>query len=270
MRVPEQQPDWPDSWRAVCHFDKIEVLRQTSRMSKGHALAYNVRLNKVLEMIAGAVPGSARILDLAAAQGTYSLALAEKGYNVVWNDLRAELEGYVRLKHESGAISYLPGNVFDLADEASFDAVVIAEIIEHVAHPDEFLSKVAKMVKPGGVIVMTTPNGAYCLNSLPKFSDCADPSQFEANQFKPDGDGHIFLIHPDEVYRLGEKAGLLVEQHLLFTNLLTAGHRKTSYILALLPWNLAMMQEKASQGLLGRLLPSAFANSATLFRKPLI
>jgi len=46
----------------------------------------------------------------------------------VWNDLRAELEGYVRLKHERGAIVYLPDNVFDLADEASFDTVVIAEI----------------------------------------------------------------------------------------------------------------------------------------------
>ena len=33
------------------------------------------------------VPGS-RIIDIAAAQGNFSLHLAEAGYRVTWNDLR--------------------------------------------------------------------------------------------------------------------------------------------------------------------------------------
>jgi 2-polyprenyl-3-methyl-5-hydroxy-6-metoxy-1,4-benzoquinol methylase len=40
-----------------------------------------------------------------------------------------------------------------------FDAVLITEVIEHVAHPDEFLAKTAALVKPHGSIVLTTPNG---------------------------------------------------------------------------------------------------------------
>ena len=41
------------------------------------------------------------MLDLAAGQGNFSLALAERGYRVTWNDLRGDLEGYVRLKLDS-------------------------------------------------------------------------------------------------------------------------------------------------------------------------
>src|ERR1043166_1848550 len=46
---------------------------------------------------------------------------------------------------------------------------LITEIIEYVAHPDEFLRKAASLAKPGGYIVMTTPNGGDFLNRLPKF-----------------------------------------------------------------------------------------------------
>ena len=31
-------------------------------------------------------------------------------------------------------------------------------------------------------------------------SDCVDPSVYESGQFKPDSDGQIFLLHPDEVH----------------------------------------------------------------------
>ena len=121
-------------------------------------------LGEVLE------PG-ARVLDVAGAQGNFSLALAEMGYRVTWNDLRGELADYVRLKHERGAVEYAPGNMFELRADTLFDAVLITEVIEHVAHPDQFLAQAAALVRPGGYVVMTTPNGRYFRNTLPKFSN---------------------------------------------------------------------------------------------------
>ncbi len=73
--------------------------------------------------------------------------------------------------------------------------ILIAEVIEHVAHPDGFLRNIAQMLKPGGHIVLSTPNSEYFKNDLPRFSDCADPSQYEAIQLKPNSNGHVFLLH---------------------------------------------------------------------------
>jgi 2-polyprenyl-6-hydroxyphenyl methylase/3-demethylubiquinone-9 3-methyltransferase len=145
------------------------------------------------------------------------------------------LADYVKLKWEYGTIHFAPGDVFTLGFDSEFDVVLITEIIEHVAHPDEFLKKIAQIVKPGGYIVMTTPNGEYFRNPLPKFSDCTDSSQFEAVQFQPDADGHIFLLHLDEVENLAQQADLSVLETRLFTNPLTNCYLKLEALLNLLP-----------------------------------
>jgi 2-polyprenyl-3-methyl-5-hydroxy-6-metoxy-1,4-benzoquinol methylase len=132
-------------------------------------------------------------------------------------------------------LHYLPGNVFELDFNAYFDVVLIAEVVEHVAHPDEFLKKIARMIKPEGYIVMATPNGGCFMNRLPKFSDCPDPAQFEAVQFQPNPDGHIFLLHIDEINHLAHQAGLSVKELRLFTNPLTNEHIKLGVLLKVLP-----------------------------------
>jgi 2-polyprenyl-6-hydroxyphenyl methylase/3-demethylubiquinone-9 3-methyltransferase len=177
--------------------------------------------------------------------------LAELGYQVVWNDLRAELADYVRQKYEFGTVEYSAGNVFDFsADEVGkFDVILATEIIEHVAHPDEFLHKLATLLSEGGAIVLTTPNGGYFRNRLPRFSDCSDPSVYEAVQFKPNAVGHIFILHTDELITLASKAGLAVEQLVLFTNPLTNGHIKTGPLLRLIPEVMIGLGEKLTRAL---------------------
>ena len=244
MRRVHPEPSWPASWRYSFPYDEQEIYGEVR--NPGYVYAYGNRQRQALRLLTEAVAPGARVLDLAAGQGNFSLALAERGYRVTWNDLRADLEGYVRLKHERGDIDFAPGNAFELEFPALFDAVLITEVIEHVAHPDEFLAKAAALVKPGGVIVMTTPNGAYFRNRLPRFADCTDPSVFEGNQFKPDSDGHIFLLHPDEVHTLAARAGLAVDELVLFTNPLTNGHLKTAAALQALPRSLVATLEQAT------------------------
>lgn len=267
MRRVAYDQKWTESWKNAHRYDELEIWGLTTPLSRGHAIAYQVRMDKTLELISAVVPREARILDIAAAQGNYSLRLAEMGYNVVWNDLREELAGYVRLKHEYGRIEFCPGNAFEIAQDEEFDCVLIAEIIEHVAHPDDFLNKVARLVKPGGFVVMSTPNGGYFLNNLPKFSECKNPAQYEKIQFKPDGDGHIFLLHSDEIDHLGAQAGLHLQKHHLFTNPLTVGHLKLGLLLRFLPDDLVYFIEKATQSLPNCVSKRIFANSASRFQK---
>jgi len=234
---------------------------------RGYAESYRIRQKKTLQLIQEVLPKGSRILDIGAAQGNFSLTLAEMGYKVVWNDLRAELADYVKLKHEHGEITYAPGNAFELNFPEPFDGVVITEIIEHVAHPDEFLRKAAQLVRPGGYIIMTTPNGAYFRNNLPKFSDCADPSVYESIQFKPNADGHIFLLHPEEVAILGERAGLELVTLLLCINPLSAGHVKTAPLLSVLPMSIVRGLEQVSQRLSPPIRRKLLCQMAAVYRK---
>jgi 2-polyprenyl-3-methyl-5-hydroxy-6-metoxy-1,4-benzoquinol methylase len=265
MRRVDRQDDWVQSWKDSYAYDREEIYGEISNW--GYAYAYKNRRRQTLRLLTDVLPVGARILDLAAAQGNFTLALAEMGYEVTWNDLREELADYVRLKHERGQIHFAPGNAFHLHFPSLFDAALLTEAIEHVAHPDEFLAKAAALVKPGGYLLMTTPNGAYFRNSLPKFSDCADPSVYEATQFRPDAEGHIFLLHPDEIHVLAKRAALHVDVIKLFTNPLTAGHMKTKRLLRILPKHWIDMLETATQQLPSPLKQKALVQMAVRFRR---
>ena len=231
--APENR--WLESWKYSYQYDRLEIYGDMS--CHGYAYAYANRRKHTLELVQEVAQPKAKILDVAAGQGNFTLSLAELGYEVTWNDLREELVDYVKLKWEHGIVHYAPGNVFTLDFESNFDIVLITEIIEHVAHPDEFLKKITRMVKPEGYVIMSTPNGEYFYHNLPRFSDCPDPSQFEAKQFQPNEDGHIFLLHIDEVESLAQQSDLLVVEARFFNNPLSNGYLKLGTLLKWLPRN---------------------------------
>ena len=194
---------WPESWKYSYPYDCLEIYGQ--RDSLGYAYAYRQRVKHTIDLIQSVAKPGAKILDIAAAQGNFSLHLAELGYEVTWNDLREDLIDYVK--------------------------------------------KVAEFVKPGGHIVMTTPNGEYFYNRLPRFSDCSNPEIFESVQFKPNSDGHIFLLHKDAIYQIAQAANLTVKKINFFTNPLTNGHIKTWLLLKFLPRSFVDWLESLTQQL---------------------
>lgn len=248
--LPQPRPDWPESWRVSHHYDLLELGNHGA--DRGYVHAYNARARATLEAVGRFAPPPARVLDIAAGQGNFSLRLAAMGYDVTWNDLRAELVEYVRLKSSlAERLSFAPGNAFDLGPEhqARYDVVLATEIIEHTAHPDEFLRRIANFVRPDGILVLSSPNGAYIRSKLPRFSECSDPSQFEAVQFKPDADGHIFLIWRDELESFARSAGLQLVDFEFLGNPLTVGHMKLSAMLSLLPTSAVTALERFTQRL---------------------
>ncbi len=219
-KLPNPSADWPESWQLSYDFDAREWGPDHSRPA--YRYAYQLRIASIQRALERTSPPPITVVDVGAAQGTLSLRLAEAGYIVTWNDYREDLVGYVQLKYERGQIYYAPGDIFQSDKVGTFDAVVCAEVIEHVAHPDELLSKLASLTKPGRPVVVSTPNGDNLFNKLPSFFEIPDPALLEPAQFQPDSNGHLFLLLPSELQILAERAGLrvrsldLVQTHLVY------------------------------------------------------
>ena len=53
--------------------------------------------------------------------------------------------------------------------EASFDSIVAGELIEHLDRPWDFLEEAYRVLRPGGHLLITTPNKEAWLNKLTGF-----------------------------------------------------------------------------------------------------
>lgn len=266
MKCLDLDVNWPESWQESHRHDRIEFWGD--RRALGLTYSYQNRFSRAIRLVQEAVSPSARILDCGAAQGNFSLRLAELGYDVTWNDLRPELADYVKLKQETGVLRFRAGNILDhhVEESVRYDLILATEIVEHVAHPDQFLAKLTRLLKPEGKIVLTTPNGEYFLSRYPKFSECADSSVYESRQFQPDSDGHIFLLWVDELPELARKSGLEIEEVAVFNNPLTSGHWKLRFLLPFLPKWFVRMCESCTQKLPGPLMRKLNAHIACRLR----
>lgn len=98
-------------------------------------------------------------LDIGCGGGLVSEPLARLGAAVVGLDAVAENVrlGQAHADAQGLAIAYRVGATEDIAEAGkTFDLVVAFEVIEHVADRDRFLDACARLVKPGGLIVLGT------------------------------------------------------------------------------------------------------------------
>ena len=92
---------------------------------------------------------SGLLLDVPAGGGPIAAGARELGYHVVGLDLFPP-EGFAGVQGDACA-------PFPFAD-AAFDVLVSMEGIEHFENQAAFVRECARVLKPGGTLVLTTPN----------------------------------------------------------------------------------------------------------------
>lgn len=102
-----------------------------------------------------ALPEDARILEAGCGGGRILRTLHALGYRDV-TGLEHSQSRLDAVKRAGGTSATLICSEQVPFDDASFDAVVSAAVIEHVADPAAWLAELARVVKPGGLVSMTS------------------------------------------------------------------------------------------------------------------
>src|SRR6266536_6693906 len=98
-----------------------------------------------------------RVLDIACGEGYGTAALSRAGAaSVIGVDISEETCEHARRKYgvdaRQGSADQIP------LPAQSIDVVVSFETIEHVERPEAFLDECLRVLAPGGMLVLSTPN----------------------------------------------------------------------------------------------------------------
>ncbi len=159
---------------------------------------------QIAEKIQTEVAIGSKILDLGAGEGALSSRLSDLGYKVTAADKNSE-DFKCKQSHFS-CINFESSeeiSQFVAEHEGEFDAVLGVEVIEHVQDQWKYVRQLMKMARPGGLVLITTPNTASWLSRTQFFLT----GRF--HQFS-DGDlsyGHINPVSPWELSLILQESG---------------------------------------------------------------
>ena len=135
-----------------------------------------------------------KVLDLGAGSGRHLRALDSKGAWVVAGDLSPEVHT------ASGGVVQLDAHHLPFT-RASFDLVIVSEVLEHVLDPQLVLYECARIVRPGGLVTV----------SVPRFTPEA-VNWLLSMEYQRVPVGHIHIFTLRELRSLARRAGFVVER----------------------------------------------------------
>ena len=150
--------------------------------------------------------GNIHVLDAGAGHGALSKRLYEAGFAVSACDFAPELFRYDAVEcRRANLTERLP------YDDATFDYVLAVEVMEHIADHEQFFREAHRVLKPGGRVVVSTPN-ILSLKSRLRFLLSGFFYSFKPIvREKDDGLQHVASLTVDQYRYVAGRAGLTLE-----------------------------------------------------------
>jgi SAM-dependent methyltransferase len=150
-------------------YDEIGAAQLEERYLANNAYAI-ARMHLVLEWLLPLARTGGTLLDIGCASGYYSVAFAKAGGRATGIDISEASIALARRRAEreslAGRCDFLQGDMRSLSiREGDYDAAVMTEVLEHVREQKEAVEQVFRALRPGGVLVLTTP---HAFDELPR------------------------------------------------------------------------------------------------------
>ena len=109
-----------------------------------------------LKLLSKFAPAPGQLVEGGIGSGRNLVEFEKRGYSVTGLDLMPESVAHVKGRGVEDC------HVHDLEvpwpmDDGSVDAIVLLDVLEHIEHPVVTLKNMHRVLKPGGVVVMTVP-----------------------------------------------------------------------------------------------------------------
>jgi ubiquinone/menaquinone biosynthesis C-methylase UbiE len=146
-------------------------------------------------------PGE-KILDVASGNGFYSEKMARRGATVTGIDMDPVRIEHAKTYHNVSGVQYDLGNAESLPyPDATFDKVVSVCALEHFGDPQRAVSEMARVLKPGGTLVLHVDSFSY-----------REISEETRNKHRREYYVNNYFTH-ESLGKIHENAGLRVEEH---------------------------------------------------------
>jgi len=125
------------------------------RQRKDKEAAQVIDYLKIIPQLGKFMPEKGRLLEIGCAMGTLLNEIRKLGWKV--SGVEPEEWTCEIARNKYGL--YVINSTFQEADleDSSFDVVLLLHVIEHLPNPAEGLSQIARIVRPGGFLVVETP-----------------------------------------------------------------------------------------------------------------
>jgi SAM-dependent methyltransferase len=108
--------------------------------------------------LVAAVGTGNRVLDVGCSTGYLAMVLSRRGNRVVGIELDPDAADRAREWCEDVFVG--DAETIDTHLGGAFDVVLCADVVEHMRDPEAFLRRATRSLRPGGRIVLSTPNVA--------------------------------------------------------------------------------------------------------------
>ena len=169
--------------------DSDEERQRFSMLKQATALLYLDLAKRSLGRHGG------RLLEIGSGAGDLLAAAADLGYDVTGVEFSQSscVRAQERLGNRGRVIC---GDIHHLQERNYYDVCVIADVVEHVENPREFLQRVYELLRTGGIVIVATP-------SLESWS-----ARLLKNRWMEFKTEHLHYFRPETLHSLLFQSGL--------------------------------------------------------------